>query len=176
MREDALYILIGRITRPHNLKGEVRVRFFSSDPGKYGTRKEFYFLKSGRYEPVKVISARPHKEYLLLRFEGCGDRNDAELLRGRELFITRDSLGPVAEGEYYFTDLEGLSVYTSEENLLFGTVSAIFETGANAVLTIRKRKKEDSSAEWNVPFVDDAVTEVDLEQGRVSIRKRFLER
>ena len=168
------FVLIGQVTRAHNLKGEVRVRFFSNDPDRYRTFPEFYFRNNNRYEPVEVVSARPHKDFLLIRFKGCGSRNDAELLKGKELFIPRSALEPAEEGEFYYSDLENLEVFGSEKGELFGIVSAVFDTGANTVLTVSLSTVVDKVRELNIPFVDDAVEEVDLENGRIVVRERFL--
>ena len=169
------YIVIGQVTRAHNLKGEVRVRFFSDDPGKFCNSSEFFFENGGRFEPVEVLSSRPHKDFLLIRFAGCTNRNQAELLKGRELYIPRDALEPAEEGEFYYADLEQLEVYVSENGALFGTVSAVFDSGANTVLTVRLKDDGQKVSEWNIPFVEDAVAEVDIENGRISVRERFLQ-
>jgi 16S rRNA processing protein RimM len=87
----------------------------------------------------------------------CNDRDAAERLRGLEIAVRRDQFSDyLAEGEYYWTDLEGMSVVTVDGQAL-GTVAHLFETGSNDVMVVR------GDRERLIPYIwDQVVTEVDL--------------
>jgi 16S rRNA processing protein RimM len=111
-----------------------------------------------------IFAARKTPKGFLVDVEGIGSREDASSLKGEELLLDRCDLDPPGEGEFYVTDLVGLTAIDDAGEVL-GTVDDTFETAAHEVLVVR-RKDED----LYVPFTLEHVPELDLKSGKVVIR------
>lgn len=98
---------------------------------------------------------------MLASFESISDRNQAEALIGASIYIERQQLPETQDDEYYWSDLIGCDVVTEVGESL-GQVDDLLETGANDVLVVGTHL---------IPFViDEIVTEVNLQQRRISVR------
>jgi len=114
-------------------------------------------------KPVKIIDGRKQGKGLVALLPGFNDREQATTLVGQQIFVGRDQLPATAADEYYWSDLEGLEVHTTDGEVL-GRVERLMETGANDVLVIRGQR------EHLVPFVQGQyVTSVDLEGGLIIV-------
>jgi 16S rRNA processing protein RimM len=124
-------ILLAAVTGAQGLKGEVKAKLFTAAPDalpRYGV----LHTKDGR--KLKITAFRPAKEgEAVIAFEGVRDRNEAEALKGTELFVDRAALPDTGEDEFYHADLIGLEVRDSEGRVL-GKVSALHNFGASDVL------------------------------------------
>ena len=121
------------------------------------------WLLGEQKNPVKIVDGRKQGKGLVALLPGFEDREQAIKLVGQQVFVERDQLPPTVEGEYYWTDLEGSEVHTTNGDLL-GRVDRLMETGANDVLVIR------GEGEHLVPFVQGQyVKRVDLESGLIEV-------
>jgi 16S rRNA processing protein RimM len=104
-------VTIGRIVRPHGIRGEVVV-LSETDFGneRFGPGQSVQALRNGAVVTMRIRSGREHDGRWLVGFEGVETRNDAEELRGIELRIPEDALKPLGEGAYYVHDLLGCRV------------------------------------------------------------------
>lgn len=155
-------VLVGLVARAHGLKGEVVVDVLSDAPERFapgsvvlGTAPEGVASRE-----LKVAESRPFQERLLVRFEGCERREDAEALHGFELTIARDEVAPLPEGRHYRFELVGLAVRTTGGEPL-GNVTDVFATGSNDVLVVK-----DDEREILIPMLEGVIISVDL-SGRV---------
>jgi 16S rRNA processing protein RimM len=112
---------------------------------------------------LTVVSAREFKRGVLVRFEGVGDRNAAEVLRGRTLLLSADEARPLDAGEYFLHDLVGMEVEVESGGVL-GRVADIYEVAQGHCLGV-----SDGEREHLVPFTATLVRKVDLEAGRIVI-------
>ena len=111
----------------------------------------------------QILDSRAHGLGLVVKFEGCVGREEAQTLVGAEILVRRDALPTLDSDEYYWRDLIGLKVTTTQAMEL-GVVEQLLETGANDVLVVRGER------EHLVPFVvPDYVKEVDLERGAILV-------
>jgi 16S rRNA processing protein RimM len=152
-------VLMGVIGAAQGLRGEVRVKTFTEEPvaiGEYGT------LYGVDGKPYEILDIRPHKEMVVIRFRGVNDRNQAEELRGIELFVERDALDDedLDDDEFFYADLEGLEARDADGNA-YGVVSGIFDFGAGDILELSQEGKRAQL----IPFSEAAVLEIDLEAG-----------
>ena len=155
-------ILLGVVIGAQGLRGEVKVKTFTESPDKLGAYGALH-AKDGRTFVVHTArAAKP--DIAVVRFDGVGDRNAAEKLKGLELFVARDALPPPDEEEFYHADLIGLSAHDSEGRVL-GTVSAIHNFGAGDVITIARS----DGGDMILPFSRGVVPTVDLEAGFVVV-------
>lgn len=154
-------IILGRITGPQGIKGEVKLQSFTANPldiASYGP------LDASNGLRLTIKSVKPYKNTLLARIDGVDDRNGAEALRGVELMIDRDRLPEAGEDEIYHADLIGLSAHDTTGNLL-GTVVAVLDFGAGELLELKPAEGKTVL----VPFNVDTVPDIDLDAGRLTI-------
>lgn len=161
------YLLVGRVLRPHGVRGELRVKIITDYPERLVQHAHFYLAHSNSPEIVHrypVEGLRLHKKALLLKLDGCDDRNAADELRGMLVQIPVEDAVPLEEGEYYLFQLIGVRVETESGEWL-GQVVKVIETGANDVYVVRGPR-----GEVLLPAVDEVVLELDLESKHMVVR------
>ena len=105
MAEPAM-VALGAVTRPHGVRGEVRVHRFNPDSPLLLDREKVWLRGAdGLLREMRVERSRPHGELVLYVFEGVVGREAAEALRGLEVCVPRDDLPPPDEDELYHIDL-----------------------------------------------------------------------
>ncbi|MFZ4689234.1 MAG: ribosome maturation factor RimM [Polymorphobacter sp.] len=124
-------VTLAAVAGAHGITGEVRLKLFGRGLESLTAHKTF--TAAGRTLTLK--SVRPDKIGAVARFAEIGDRTAAENLRGTLLSVPRDSLPPLAEGEYYHADIIGLAVMTPTGDPV-GTVTAIENYNAGDILEI----------------------------------------
>lgn len=160
-------VCIGKIINTHGIKGEVKIDSYSDfDEKRYQKGNTVYILYQGEYMPVKVASFRMHKGFSLVSFAGLSNINDVECYKECEVWYERSKREPLAEGEYYRSELIGLSVCT-EDGTVIGTVKDVEETlGAQNNLRIERSDR----SSFLIPYVKHFIASVDTEKGVLIIR------
>jgi len=159
---DSDHLVVGRIVRPHGIRGEVIVEPHSETIRSIEV-ESVVFIESPK-SPYKVLGIRSHQRRIILRIEGSADRDAAEEFRGKELLIPTPDAEPLPEGVYYRWQILGLKVKEQSGRDL-GTVADILETGANDVYVVR----DDDSPELLLPAIKDVIIEVDLDSGELLV-------
>lgn len=158
------FVTLGRVSGAHGIKGWVKV-FSETSPRENIAKYSPLYLNRGQgwveWEPE---TGRIQGKSFVMKFKGCNDRNLAEALKGCEIAVPREQFADnTQEGEYYWTDLEGLFVST-KEGIELGQIDYLFETGSNDVIVVAGDK------ERLVPYIwEQVVLEVDLEQRRMVV-------
>jgi 16S rRNA processing protein RimM len=153
-------ILLGMFGAPHGVRGELRLKSFTSEPeaiARYGP------LESEDGRRFEILSVRPQKDVLIVRVAGVSDRSAAEALVNLHLHAPRERLGGVAPDEFFHADLIGLEAQTPEGALL-GRIVALHDFGAGDILEVRPG---DGGPSRLFPFTRDVVPVVDLAGGRL---------
>jgi 16S rRNA processing protein RimM len=156
-------ILVGKFGAAQGVRGEVRLFAYLDDPGmiaKLGVLED----KTGERQ-FKILSARPEKDFLVVRLEGVADRDAARQLTHSELFVARDRLPKPKGNSFYHSDLIGLRVEGVAGKVL-GFVTGVQNYGAGDLLEI---KPADGAETFLLPFADHFVPVVDVLAGRVVI-------
>jgi len=159
-------LLLGVIAGPRGIKGEMKVKSFTEVPEDivaYGVLEN----KTGDTK-FKVSLVGSSKNLPVIRIKGVVDRNQAEALKGQELYVSRDKL-PETEGddEFYCRDLIGLDVIY-EDGTRYGEILQLHEFGAGDILEIKPEGKGAKSSIL-VPFTKEMVPTVDLAARHVII-------
>ena len=158
--EDDENILVGEITSPFGIRGEVKLIPYLDDPALLIKMPFQLRLASGILQKARAVSLRPHHGGLLLLLENA-DRTSAETLRGASLFFKKSEFPPLPEGSYYQWQLKGLQVETDTGRVL-GTITTIyFNPSANDVYETELAL---------IPAHEQFVLEVDLPAGRMVVR------
>ena len=129
---DNKQILVGKIVAPQGIRGEVRVQTYTENPT---DMKQLTIhsprLSDGAFHFVRAI---PSSSVIIARIDGINNRNAADLLRGVELFINRDDLPRLPDGEYYHTDLIGMRVV--RDGVQIGVVDNVQNYGGGDILEL----------------------------------------
>jgi len=156
-------ICLGQIGAPHGVRGEVRLRSFTSEPAAiagYGPLQ----TEDGRV--IAIESLRPAKDHFVARLAGIGDRNAAEQLTNVRLYVPRNRLPePDEPGEFYHADLVGLAV-VDRAGARLGTVIAIHNFGAGDLIEVRA---DEGGATEFVPFDEANVPEIEIDARRIVV-------
>ena len=161
---DAPRLCLGVVAGAHGLRGAVRVKTFTAAPeaiAGYGPLRD---ASGARRFALRL--ARVEKGMAIVEIEGVTDRNEAEALKGVELFLDRAALPPAEdEEEFYHADLVGLAAVDTNGARL-GTVRALHDFGAGDLIEVLP----DEGGQPRVfPFTREAVPEIDLAARTVTI-------
>ena len=145
------------------MSGWVRIYSYTDPRENILRYQPWYLKKGGEWEKTQLVDGRQHGKGVVARLEACDNRDLAYQLMGREIGIRRDQLPATGPGDYYWTELQGMRVVTSEGNEL-GTVDHLMETGANDVLVVTGER------ERLIPFVlDQVIVSVDRERREIQV-------
>lgn len=157
--------LIGKIVNTHGIRGEVRVEQITDFSERFAVGNQVYIVPKNQPPiPVTIASHRLHKQYHLLRFEGFDHIDDVEPFKQADLKITEADLSDLPEGEYYYHEIIGCQMYTTNEEYI-GVVVDIFPTGANDVWVIER----ENGKEALIPYIQEVVKEIDLSTKKIYI-------
>jgi 16S rRNA processing protein RimM len=165
-------IEIGKIVRSQGLAGQVKVLSYLQSPLEWKAIPGL-FVGSGISDAVfyPVLDVRNGKGFFILKLEGLKDRDDADDLKGRFVWIQADSLKKPGEteldlhqDEYYWHDIIGLKVITEDGETL-GYIEAVFPTGGNDVYVCKKDNRE-----ILLPAIEQVVKKIDTAGGVMVVR------
>lgn len=171
--QEQIRVVVGRIGKPHGIRGEVTVDVRTDEPQLRFADDRTLLAQppagaATTVDRLTVESSRWHQGVLLVRFAEVADRNDAELLRNTVLSIDLDTTEtPDDPEEFYDHQLVGLTAYDQDGTRL-GEVTAVTHGAAQDLLTIRT----DDGRTPLVPFVSALVPVVDLEAGTLTVADR----
>jgi 16S rRNA processing protein RimM len=160
---DGARICLGQIGAPYGVRGQVRLRSFTSDPeaiAGYGSLQ----TEDGRI--LQLESLRPAKDHFVAAFAGICDRDAAGQLANARLYVPRERLPQLADAdEYYHADLIGLAAVDRAGRRL-GTVVAIYNFGAGDLIEV---SLDEGGQTEMLPFDALHVPDVDVGAGRIMI-------
>jgi len=148
-------LVIGRIGSPYGVQGWLKVTSYTDPPENILSYQPWYINFKGQWQELPVNQTQLRHKDILIQIDGYADRDQARIFTGIEIVIERNQLPSLSEDEYYWADLEGLTVITIQGQIL-GTVSELFSTGSNDVLVVKGEKKR------LIPYLTDVILKVDL--------------
>ncbi len=162
------FLVLGQITRPHGIRGELRVLFSTAFPDRVSELETVYVGRDpydpATAQPYELISSRRHQDTLLVRLAGIDSREAADAMRDKLLLVALEDAVPLEEGEYYLFQIIGAQVVTTEGEEL-GRVAEVLETGANDVIVVRGGLR----GEILLPDIPEVILKVDIEHARVTV-------
>ena len=156
-------IFVGAIAGAFGVNGEVRLKSFTSEPeaiASYGP----VFTEDGN-RSFNVYLTGQLKNAMSARLSGIENKEDADALRGLQLFVPRSKLPQLPDDEYYYADLVGLSVFDAA-GMQIGKVHSVQNHGASDILEIYQ---SDTNATVLLPFTRENVPKVDTKASRIII-------
>jgi len=157
------YLLIGQVLRPQGVRGLVKVRPDTDDPGRFLALEEVYLFKGGQYTPVPVEEVSVRDDGVYLRLNGAKTRDEAEKQRDLMLYIDRAHAVKLNENETFICDLIGCRAVDKSGNEI-GKVADVLQPGGNDVYVIKTPK-----GEMMLPALRFVIPTVDAENGVIVI-------
>jgi 16S rRNA processing protein RimM len=156
-------ILIARVAGAFGVRGEVKLQSFTEPEAAALKYQPGSLVHRGVEREISGARGRSTAKGVVASLPGIADRDAAEALGGAEIWVERAQLPPPGPGEYYWVDLEGLSV-VNLEGVVLGTVSHLLNTGANDILSVA------GDRERLVPFIEpDFVKSVDFATRTITV-------
>jgi 16S rRNA processing protein RimM len=155
-------ILVGRVAGAFGVKGEIRINSFTDDPAALVRYRALQ--RADGAAALTLTAGRPHKGGLVARAREVATREEAEALRGLELYLPREALPAPDEDEFYLADLIGLRA-VSPQGAEFGRIKSVQNFGAGDLLEIAPA----DGPSWWLPFTREAAPEVRLHEGVVIV-------
>ena len=156
-------VCLGQIGAAHGVRGEVRLRSFTSDPAAIA---DYGPLETEDGRVLEIEALRPAKDHFVARLSGIGDRDAASALTNTKLYVPRERLARTEDpDEFYHADLIGLAAVDRAGKTL-GTVVAIHNFGAGDLIEVRPQAGGSTEL---VPFDTTHVPEVDVASGKIVV-------
>ena len=155
---------IGKIINTHGIRGGLKVQLLSDFPERVKLLKRVFIEKDGYSNPYRVLEAKIHGRFWLLRLEGIEDIDAAKQQVGALITIPLSERVKLPPDTYYLDQIMGLDVFTGDGEYL-GQVKDIIQTGSNDVYVVAAGKEP----EILIPALKAVVKTIDLEAGRMEV-------
>lgn len=161
------YVSVGKILNFHGIKGDARVGYSKSQLDFFLSLDKIYLKGSdNNYLPFRIVSSKPNKNFIIVKFEGIDSINDLLQYKGALLFVEdsviRENLD---EDEFLIDELVGLSVFDNADGKKLGFVIGVSNNGASDLISVKTNSKKVCL----VPFVKAIVPVVDIKNKKIMI-------
>lgn len=156
-------VVVGRVVRPHGVRGELRVLPETDFPERLTTLGQAVLVRDERSEAVRIEAVRRTGDAVLVKVAGIDTPEAAAAWRGAVLAVPRELAAPLPEGRHYVFDVLGLTVETEAGEIL-GAVDEVLRTPAHDVYVVRGRR------EVLIPAIASVVLRIEPAERRMVIR------
>lgn len=156
---------VGKIVNTHGVQGEVRVIKMSDYEDRFEVGGTLYLIRDNM-DPLHltIVGHRIHKQFDLIKFDKLSNINDVESFKNGYLKVKEEQLPELAENEFYYHEIIGCYMYTTEGDKI-GVISSVLSPGANDVWIVERPKGKDVL----IPYIKDVVKNVDVTEKKVII-------
>lgn len=164
-------VTMGRIVAPYGIKGWIKIQPFTQLQQGLLDYPQWLVGREGEWQPRSVEAAKVHGATVVAKLEGVADREQAVALQGMRIAVSRDDFPEPATNEFYWADLVGLKVVNAD-GVALGSVTRVFETGANDVLVVEDQVANEVAAnqrERLLPFIATVIRQVDIAGGTIIV-------
>lgn len=162
-------LLVGTIGRARGLKGHVRVRPYTDDPGRFFDLERVYLRDVDSFTPLELADAQVEGDTVVLLFQGVTDRTAAELLNGKEIYISREDAVELPPDSYFIVDLVGCRV-VDDRGTFIGRVADVLQPGAADVYVLRDGPR----GEVMFPSLKDLILSTDIAAKQIIVDAKRL--
>jgi len=152
-------VVIGKISAPHGVRGEVRIVPLTDFPERFKNLKTVFLEDDSKME---LESVKFSNKFIIAKFKNINSRNDIEIFNGKLLMLNRSDIPSLPEGEYYNFDIIGLEVIDDKGSKL-GKITEVLKTGSNDVYVVEGKKQ------LLVPALKKVVKEINLVDGFMKV-------
>nr|WP_321466860.1 ribosome maturation factor RimM [uncultured Desulfobulbus sp.] len=151
------FVLLGTVTRPHGIKGELKVRPYTARPENFSRYSMLYLSESEHGPKTRCVSrqARVNGNQVILRLDECSTRNQAEEMVGHLVWLATEDLPPLQADEFYLHTLIGKDVQTVDGRKL-GRAEHLLSGSEQDILLVRHGKEE-----YLIPIVDGFIHSIE---------------
>lgn len=150
------YYKLGKLIKPHALKGEVSIFLDVDNPNYYKKLKSIFLDINGRLKEFNVERLHLHKKKNVIKLKGVDSIEQAEEILKTDVYLPLSALPKLGKNQFYYHDIIGFEVYNEEE--ILGEIIAIYETAGQDLFGIDVDGKE-----VLVPITDDFILEINLD-------------
>ncbi|MCP8463432.1 ribosome maturation factor RimM [Pseudomonas sp. ZM23] len=161
-------IVLGKIVSVHGIRGEVKVYSFTDPLDNLLDYRRWTLKRGNEVRQAELVQGRVQGNVLVAKLKGLDDREIARTFADFEILVPRSELPVLDDGEFYWSQLEGLKVI-DQNGQLFGILDHMLETGANDVMVVKPCAGSLDDRERLLPYTDQCVQAVDLEAGEIRV-------
>jgi 16S rRNA processing protein RimM len=163
-------ITLGKVGAVYGIKGWLKIHSFTDETDAILDYFPWSLKLGNNIQTVKITDWRKHNKGLIVKVQGIDDRDIAQALVGSEIFIKETALPELPQGDFYWRDLIGMSVITTQGYDL-GVVSEMMETGANDVLVVKANLNDGfGQKERLIPYIlEQVVDSVNAENKQICV-------
>lgn len=158
-------ILIGKIVNSVGLKGQVKVYNYSYED-RFEDLEKIYIKHKTDFTQYEIESVRNQKNMIVIKLKNVDDRNGAEALRDREVYILEEDLRELPSDTFYIRDLIGMKVLDFEDSKEIGVLTGVTQGSAQDIYQIKTL----SGKEFLLPAVGEFVKEISKEDRLIKIK------
>lgn len=165
------WLVLGKLTSAYGIKGWVKVYSYTEPMENIGTYSPIWAERNGKREKIEFEQIKAHGKGLIAKIKGCDSREQTPQYTGAMLVADKDQLAALESGEYYWSDLIGLTVINEQGDNL-GKVHHLMETGSNDVLIVRGNQSSGSidDKERLIPYLpEQVVLNIDIETQQMRV-------
>lgn len=161
-------VVLGKIVSVHGIRGEVKVYSFTDPLDNLLDYRRWTLKRGNEVRQAELVQGRVQGNVLVAKLKGLDDREIARTFAEFEILVPRSELPVLDDGEFYWSQLEGLKVI-DQNGQLFGILDHMLETGANDVMVVKPCAGSLDDRERLLPYTDQCVQSVDLEAGEIRV-------
>lgn len=162
-------VKVGELKKPYGIQGwlwlfsliENREEIFDMQPWVINTARG--------QQTLTVKNWRAQGKGYVVQLEEVPNRDVAETMYGVAIYTDKAEMTELADDEYYWSDLVGLSVISQLDKVVLGRVKELFETGAHAVMVVVPTADSVDNEERLIPWHKQTIVDVDLTQKTMTV-------
>lgn len=161
--KDTKFVIVGKVGSTYGVQGWLKIQSYTEWADNILDYTPWYVFHNDEWKPFTVTEGRVHGKGMIVKFAGWDTPEESRLLSGKKIAVARSQLPDLPKDEYYWSDLEGLTVINHDGEIL-GKVSYLISTGSNDVLVIKGEK------EIAIPYLpDDVIKSIDLDKQEIHV-------
>ena len=161
-QENNKKLLVGKINGFFGLQGWVKVFSYTNPRTNILNYSPWSIKVDGNFQSIDITSGREQSKTIVAHIKGIDNREDSQRFIGQDIYINKEQLPELTQGEYYWHELIGFDVINKDEEQL-GTVDYFVETGANDVLVVKGKK------EYWIPYIEPFLVSIDSKNNKILV-------
>ncbi len=155
-------IVIGKFGRVHGIQGWIKINSFADPQENILEFSPWYIKKNNSWQELDIEQVLLRGKNIVAKLTDIDVREIAQTYTNIDIYVEKSQLPNLPKGEYYWSDLEGLTVI-NQDGVNFGTVQYLLATGSNDVLAVKNTK------ERLIPYIDDVVVSIDMDKKIITV-------
>lgn len=160
------WLLVGELTSPHGIKGELKIKPLSDFEERF-TKSGLRWIEINEIlQEIELVKGRkvPGKEVYIVSLKGINTRNEANKISGKRMYVSIKDRPNLSDGEYHLLDLVGLEVKSDKNNEKIGYVINLINSG-NDLLEIELI----NGKKVLIPFVEEIIPTININEGWITL-------